>query len=164
MGAKMNKKTTKNIIKILEKTLKNNPKWMPKSFKIGPRRCLERVLGQSWLQVEGFGPILAPKADLGSKMRVWGSILAPKWEPKSMEIASKSDPKGDDLLDTFWNRLLERFGANLAPTWLPKPSPNGAKLVPKSIQVGMLIWHLFWKGSWLHFYWFLSSTCQGWNS
>ena len=77
--------------------------------------------------------------DLGSKMGVWGSILAPKWEPKSMKIAPKSDPKSDHFVDPFLDRLLKRFEANLAPSWLPKPSPNGAKLVPKSILVGMLI-------------------------
>ena len=38
------------------------------------------------------------------------------------------------FLIVFWDRFLERFGANLVPTWLPKPSQNGAKLASKAIQ------------------------------
>ena len=95
--------------------------------------CKLEVLGLSWRQIWGSW------ADLGSKMGVWGSILAPKWKPKSMKIVPQSDPKSDHLFDNFWDRLLERFGANLAPTWLPKHSQNEAKLVPKSTLVGMLI-------------------------
>ena len=91
------------------------------------------VLGLSWRKIGGSW------ADLGSKMGVLGSILAPKWEPKSMKIGPKSDPKSDHFFDIVLDRLLERFGANLAPTWLPKPSQNGAKLVPKSMQVGVSI-------------------------
>jgi len=61
-------------------------------------------------------------------MKVWGSILAPKWKPNSMKIASKGDPKGDHFFDIFVHRLWERFGANLAPKTLPKWSQIGSKL------------------------------------
>ena len=105
------------------------------------------VLGGSWGHLGSklrFGAYLGANfggswADLGSKMGVLGSILAPKWGPKSMKILPKSDPKGDHFFNHFLDRLLKRFGANLAPTWLPKPAQNGAKLVPKSMQVGVLI-------------------------
>ena len=67
-------------------------------------------------------------ADLGSKIGVLGSILAPKWEPKSIKIAPKSDPKGDHFFDIFVHRLWERFGANLDPKTLPKWSQIGSKI------------------------------------
>jgi len=63
------KKGTKMIIKILEKSLKNHPKWRPKSFKIDPWRCLGRVLGPSWLQVEVLSV---------SWRQLWG-VLARSW-------------------------------------------------------------------------------------
>ena len=66
--------------------------------------------------------------DLGSKMGVLGSILAPKWRPKSMKLDPKSDPKGDHVFDIFVHRLWERFGANLAPKTLPKWSQIGSKI------------------------------------
>ena len=66
-------------------------------------------------------------------------LFGGKLEPKSNKIRSWGDPKGDHFLCRFLDRFLKRFGANLAPTWLPKPSQNGAKLVPKSMQVGVLI-------------------------
>ena len=51
------------------------------------------------------------------------------------------------------------------PTWLqlgsPNPSQHGAKLAPKSIQVGVLIWELFLKWSWHYFYWFFITTWHG---
>ena len=65
---------------------------------------------------------------LGSKMWVLGSIMAPKWGPKSMKIAPKSDPKGDHFFDIFLDRFWERFGANLAPKTLPKWSQIGTKI------------------------------------
>ena len=113
--------------------------------------CKLEVLGLSWRQIWGSW------ADLGSKMGVWGSILAPKWGPKSMKIAPKSDPKGDHFFDIFLDRLWERFGANLAPTWFPKPSQNGAKLVPWAIPKVIIFlisfWITFWSdlvSTWLH--------------
>ena len=140
------------IINILEKSLKNHPKWRPKSFKIGPWRCLGRVLGPSWLQVEVLS--LSWRHLWGVLARSWlqdgglGLHLGSQMEAKIHENCFQERSK---RLSFLLISLCIDFGSDLVPTWLPKPSQNGAKLVPKSMQVGVLIWHLFWKGSWLHF-------------
>ena len=106
-------------------------------------------LGTSW---GGLGGVLAPRWPQEPKMlqnpNVGFPYWGPCWGPKSIKIGPKSDLKSYYFFDNFLDRLLERFGANLAPTWLPKPSQNGAKLAPKSMQVGLSIFKLFLKGSW----------------
>ena len=97
-------------------------------------------------------------------MKVLTLSWGPLWDPKSIKIGSKSDPKGNRFYDQFEDRFLERFGANLAPSWPPKPSQNGPKLASKSMQVGVLIWELFLEGCWLKFYWFFTATWHGRSS
>ena len=63
--------------------------WGHLGSKLRFRAYLNANFGGSW-------------ADLGSKMEAWGSILAPKLDPKSMKIVPKSDPKGDHFLIIFW--------------------------------------------------------------
>ena len=145
--------------------------WRPKSFQNlsqeaswrGLGGCLGGVLGGvlgalggSWDLLGGLGGVLAPRWPQEPKMfqnpNVAFPYWGPCWDPKSIKIGPKSDPKSDHFFDHFLDRLLERFGANLAPTWLPKPSQNGAKLAPKSMQVGLSIFKLFLKGSWHQFY------------
>ena len=115
-----------------------------------------------------LGAILAPRwpqEPQGPRKVISGApSWGPSWGPKSIKIDPKSDPKCDHFYDRFEDRFLERFGANLAPSWPPKPSQNGVKLAPKSIQVGVLIWELFLKGCWHHFYWFLTTTWHGRSS
>ena len=97
--------------------------------------------------LEGSGGHLGPKSQQDLKMppqnrpknRSKSLQVGGKLDQKLVKIGFKSHPKGDYFFDHSWDRLWERFGAILAPTWLPKPSQNGAKLVPKSIQVEMLI-------------------------
>ena len=97
-------------------------------------------LGGSW---GDLGAILAPRwpqEPQGPRKVISGApSWGPSWGPKSIKIGPKSDPKGDHFYDHFGDRFLNRFGANLAPTWPPKPPKNGAKLAPKSMQVGVLI-------------------------
>ena len=119
------------------------PKSMNLGFKIGLGGLLEgswRGLGGSWV---GLGDILGPRwfqepymfEFVNKSYASW----EPSWGPKSLKIVFKSDPKGKHFCDHFLDRLLKPFGAILAPTWFPKPLQNGAKLAPKSMQVGVLI-------------------------
>ena len=99
----------------------------------GSWRALGGVLGPSW-------PQEAPRHQKGERRGTeFAPPRTPKLGPKSIKICPKSDPKGEHFCDHFLDRLLKPFGAILAPTWVPKPPQNGAKLAPKSIQVGMLI-------------------------
>ena len=130
------------------------------------------VFGRSW------GPKNQEKSILGGVLGGLGGILGPKSQkgrarsnlkhefgpPNGGENRSKIHPEAIEKVIVFLITFGIDFWSDLVPTWLPKPSQNGAKLVPKSMQVGMLIWHLFWKGSWFHFCWFFTSTCQGWST
>ena len=107
---------------------------------------LEGSWGVFWELLGGLGTswgVLAPKWPQELKMlqnpNVAFPYWGPCWGPKSIKIGPKSDLKSDHFFDNFLDRLLERFGANLAPIWRLKPSQNGAKLVPISMQVGVLI-------------------------
>ena len=95
-------------------------------------------LGASW---EGLGGVLASRwlqePKILQKSNVGFPYWGPSWGPKSIKIGLKSDPKSDHFFDRFLDRVLERLAANLAPSWTPKPSQNGAKLAPKSMQVGV---------------------------
>ena len=133
---KMGRKSTNSVAKSHQDVAPNPPKW-----KCWGASCVGlwgswRVLGGSWGHL---GPKMVPRAKKTSKKYFWAPPWVPSWRPKSTKIAPKSDPKGDDFFDHFLNQLLKRFCANLVPTWPPKLSQNGAKLGPKSIQVGMLI-------------------------
>ena len=129
-----------NPIKMLPKILQNGGvggSWGP---LLGVLGALGELLGGSWGHL---GPKMAPRwpqeAPRPRKINSGAPSWEPSWRPKSIKNPSRGHRKGDRFFDHFWDRLLERFGANLAPTWLPKPFQNGAKLVPKSMQVGMLI-------------------------
>ena len=128
--------------------------WMPKSTKLANLGSKIYQLGAqnhsreaSWRGLGGvlgaLGGVLAPRWPQDLKNLQKPKIAFPSWEPswgsKSIKIGLKSDPKSDNFFDRFLDRLWERFGANLAPSWTPKPSQNGAKLAPKSSQVGVLI-------------------------
>ena len=130
-------KINENRCKIDEKSISNKP-----GFVWASRSCLRPQFGGSW-------------AHLGSKRAGPGPFWAPSWGPKSAKIGAESDLKCDQFFDRFGDRVLEQFGTNLAPFWPPKPPQNGAKLAPKSIQVGVLIWELFFDGCWIVFYWIL---------
>ena len=102
------------------------------ALKIKKNRSREEsweVLGGSWV------PRAKNESEGRSETRNW----PPKWRPKSIKIASKSDPKGDHFYDRFEDRFGDRVAANLAPSWPSKPAQNGTKLVPKPMQVGVLI-------------------------
>ena len=128
--------------------------WKPQSFQNLSQEASWRGLGGvSWGGLGGSWGVLAPLGGvLGVLASRWLQELktlqnlnvgfpfwGPCWGPKSIKIGLKSDPKSDHFFDCFLDRLVERFGANLAPSWTPKPSQNGAKLAPKSSQVGVLI-------------------------
>ena len=102
--------------------------------------ALGELLGGSWGH---FGPKMAPRwpqeAPKPRKINSGPPSWEASWRPKSIKNPSRGHRNGDRFFDHFGDRLLKRFGANLAPTWLPKPSQNGAKLGPKSMQVGVLI-------------------------
>ena len=126
-----------------------------KSYQVGAQNPLKSVprglLEGSWEGLEGswegLWAILAPRwLQDGSKSEKVAERTpsGPPWTPQvGGQNRSKSVPRAIQkviiLFDHFLDRLLKRFGANLAPTWLPKSSQNGAKLVPKSMQVGVLI-------------------------
>ena len=131
----------------IQKPTKLGPKSIQKSIKMDAKivqnRSQEaswRGLGRSWGHL---GPKMAPRwpqeAPRPRKINSGPPSWEPSWRPKSIKNPSRGHRKGDRFFDHFWDRLLERFGANLAPTWLPKASSNGAKLDPKSMQVGVLI-------------------------
>ena len=101
-----------------------------------PKSPLGELLGGSWAP-DGAKRLQDRKCTKNPNFSTL--LFGGKLELKSTKNPSWGDPKGDHFLYRFLDRLLKRFGANLAPTWLPKPSQNGAKLVPKSMQVGVLI-------------------------
>ena len=147
-----------NRSKIILVGVQNRPKIIQVGSKITQNRSQEaswRGLGGSWGHL---GSKMAPRSKKPPKINFWGPLLGGMLGPKISKNRSQERSTRWWFFHGFWDRLLEPFCSNLAPTWLPKPSQNGAKLVPKSIQVGMLIWQLFWKGSWHHFYWILYTT------
>ena len=126
--------------------------------KNGSHEASWRGLGRSWSHL---GSKMAPRAKKASKSDFWGTLLGAKLEAKIVKNRSQEPSTRWWFFDHSLDRLLERFCANLAPTCFPKPSQNGGKLVPKSMQVGLLIWELFWKGSRHHFCWIFASTWHG---
>ena len=129
-------KSFENLSKIYQKITKQSTKIYQKWFKNRSESVHRAVLEGSWAILAPRWPQEPPKPRKSiSGPPSWG----PFWEPKSIKIGFKSDPKGDRFYDRFEDPFLERFGANLSPSSPPKPSPNGAKLVPKSMQVGVLI-------------------------
>ena len=144
------------------KTMNVNPQKASRSRGWGARGSFWGGLGNS---CSGLGALLSPRWPQERKRRPKLKVLSPYWgsfwSPKSIKIDPKSDLKCDQFFDRFGDRVLEQFGANLAPFWPPKPPQNGAKLAPKSIQVGVLIWEVFFDVCWAVFYWFVDSTWHG---
>ena len=138
--------------------VKKRSKIYEKSIKIWSKIDL----GGSW---GGLGAVLTPRWPPERKRRQKVKVLPPYWGPfwgsKSIKIDPKSDLKCNQFFDRFGSRVLDQLGANLAPCWLQKPPQNGAKLAPKSIQVGVLIWEVFFDVCWAVFYWFVGSTWHG---
>ena len=126
--------------KIYEFGSPNGPKKQSKINQKSIKNQSKIDLGGSW---GGLGALLTPRWPQERKRRPKVKVLSPYWgpfwSPKSIKIDPKSDLKCDQFFDRFEDRVLEQFGANLAPFWPPKPPQNGAKLAPKSIQVGVLI-------------------------
>ena len=105
------------------------------------------VFGRSW------GPKNQEKSILGGVLGGLGRILGHKSEKRSAtldrryefgpqiggENQSKIHPEAIEKVIVFLITFGIDFWSDLVPTWLPKPSQNGAKLVPKSMQVGVLI-------------------------
>ena len=84
----------------------------------------------------GLEGILGPKS---LKMSATGDLNDPFGPQIGGENQSKIHPEAIEkvivFVDHFWDRLLERFGANLASKTFPKWS----QVVPKSVQVEVLI-------------------------
>ena len=138
----------KKLCKILKLGSKIHQVGVQNRLKSKPKSSLEG----SWGHLGPKRPQEAPREKKRvRKGRAFAPPAAPSWAPKSIKIGPKSDQKYNHFFDGFEDRFLQRFGANLAPSWPPKASQNGAKLAPKSMQVGVLIWMLFLKGSWHHF-------------
>ena len=118
---------------------KNQSTLVQKSAKIGPKidqnqykNRQKSVPGPSRRGLEAFlaqGPKKQPKKYFE------GPPWASKLEAKITKSHSR-DAKCDHFFDDFLHRFWKRFGTNLAPTWEPIPSQNGAKLGPKSTQLG----------------------------
>ena len=121
--AKMKKTTTNMETKNNNKSIKNLPKWRPKSFKISPWRCLGRVLGPSWLQVGILG------LSWRQVWKSWGRSLQ-KWLKCKNEhhygvLATFSSLGGSGwrLLGLSWGILarswaiLGDLGVKLGPCW-----------------------------------------------
>ena len=104
---------------------------VPKSIKIGPQSCLGGVLGH-------LGPKKAPRALKKPNMKVLTFSWEPFWDPKSIKIGSKSDPKGNRFYDQFEDRFLERFGPNLAPSWPPKAPKMGPSWLPNRCRLVLI--------------------------
>ena len=125
------------------KWLQNGSKMAPKCVQNGSKMSLGGCLGASWGVLEAswshLGAKRAPRAKNAPKTKDRFPVLGGKLGAKIHQNSPLRPSERRSIFWSFLNGLLERFGANLAPTWLPKPSQNGAKLVPKSIQVGMLI-------------------------
>jgi len=68
-----------------------------------------------------------------------GANCPPNWAHFGAKLGPKSDQKciaNFILLSiSFWFDL----GVDFAPTWPSEPPKNGAKLAPKSVQLGVLI-------------------------
>ena len=105
-------------------------------------------------EAQMFGCAVPSWAKLGPS---WGQVGA-KLGQVGAKLGQVGDPKGDHFFVYFLDRFWTQLGANLASTWEPKPSQNGAKLEPKSIQIGVWFWKLFLDGWWVHFLQFCN-TC-----
>ncbi len=127
-----------NPTKMLPQILQNRGAGGSWGLLLGVLGALGELLEGSWGHL---GPKMAPRGPKHRKA-ISGQHPPPwerSWTPKSIKNRSRGNLNGDHFFDHFGDRLLEQFGANLAPTWTPKPSKNGAKLAPKSMQVGVLI-------------------------
>ena len=113
-----------------------------------------RFWGRSWGQ-DG------PKSQQVAKMSTKVTHLRAQ---DGSQNRSKIDLEAIQMVIFFWSFWGSTIGAiwcqldsNLAPKTLPKWSQVGTK----SMQVGVLIWQWFWKGSWHNFYRFFIITWHG---
>ena len=129
--------------KLAPKSSKN--RWLGASWGSlgGGFGALGGVLGGSWGLLGGswghLGPKRPPRGKKKPKSESFDPLLGAILGPKIEKNRSQERSKRCSFFDHFLDRVLKRFCANLAPTWRPKPSQNGAKLAPKSMQVGVLI-------------------------
>ena len=152
----------------IQKPTKLGYKSNQKSNKMDAKMVQNRSQEASWRGLGGswghLGSKMAPRSKKPPKINFWGPLLGGMLGPKISKNRSQERSRRWWFFHRFLDRLLEPFCSNLAPTWLPKPSQNGAKLVPKSMQVGVSIWRLFLQGSLHYFYWFFASTWHGRSS
>ena len=119
------------IIKIFGKSLKNHQKWRPKSFKIDPWRCLGRVLGPSWLQVEVLSV---------SWRQLWG-VLARSWLQDGglgLHLGSQMEPKIHENCfqerSKRWSFFWYLCASTLGAIWCQLGSQNPPKMKPNWFQ------------------------------
>ena len=151
----------KIVSKIHQKSIKNQWKWGPwgrPGATLGVFGVILVESDRSWpyfgSNLEGLGRILAPR---GWILGRFGLQVGAQNRPKSI-------PRAIWNVINFLMDLKIDFWSDLVPSWPPNPSKNEAKLVPKSMQVGVLIWELFCDGFWMDFYWFFAPTWHGRSS
>ena len=151
----------KIVSKIHQKSIKNQWKWGP----WGRPGATLGVFGVMLVESDRLWPYF------GSNLEGLGRILAPRGRVLGdfgLQVEAQNRPKS--IPRAIWNvinflmDLKIDFWSDLVPSWLPNPSKNEAKLAPKSMQVGVLIWELFCDGFWMDFYWFFAPTWHGRNS
>ena len=179
MGSRIRSKTWKHQLKWDQKSIRNPTKVDENSIK-NPSKIYQKIMkmrsmGASW---DDFGGIWA---HVGWKWWVlapfWSDFFhffAPRWLQDGilgrfgLQVGVQNRPKS--IPRAIWNvinflmDLKIDFWSDLVPSWLPNPSKNEAKLAPKSMQVGVLIWELLCDGFWMDFYWFFAPTWHGRNS
>ena len=134
------------------KSSQNPASWGPKSTKLGPKIVQNRCRRRSWTAV---GAMLAQDGSRSQEEPQNPPKMYPKWSQlggqNPPKIVSKAIKNVISFFNGFVNQFLQRLVAKLGPNWEPKPSQNGAKLDPKSKQVGAWFENLLFKACRLDF-------------
>ena len=154
----------KIVSKIHQKSIKNQWKWGP----WGRPGTTLRVFGFMLVESDEFWPhfgwiFFTFSLQDGSRCLQDG-ILGRFGLQVGAQNQPKSIPRAIWNVINFLMDLKIDFWSDLVPSWPPNPSKNEAKLAPKSMQVGVLIWELFCDGFWMDFYWFFAPTWHGRSS
>ena len=148
----------KIVSKIHQTSIKNQWKWSP----WGRAGATLGVFGVMLVESDRLWPYF------GSNLGGLGRILAPRGRVLGdfgLQVGAQNRPKS--IPRAIWNvinflmDLKIDFWSDLIPSWLPNPSKNEAKLVPKSMQVGVLIWVLFFDWCGAVFHWSLDTRYHG---
>ena len=152
----------KIVSKIHQKSIKNRSKINENEARLGSK--IDAKLMKNRFQINQ-GSFEHPGAVSGRNFGALGRILAPRGRVLGhfeLQVEAQNQPKS--IPRAIWNvinflmDLKIDFWSDLVPSWPPNPSKNEAKLAPKSMQVGVLIWGMFFDGSWIVFYWILYTT------